>query len=292
MAARTRAKDSDRDATCRILDDALADGQLAGEEHRRRVQAAVTATTLGELEPLVADLQVAEPVRPTPARRLSNRRSRNLIVAGAGIAAAVLIVIVAFGGRRDDAPAPAGNPSPVSPVPESHVALDTIVAPAPTAAPEVPPAVLTPARDLLTADGLTAVIDSMRGRFGDTTGYELAITTDQATLARPDPADEHAKMVYPYRGGWDDPSKRDRSDTDDPADLAAFDIPATAAALAAAPSTLNIAPGDVSSTYLDIDHIAEAGGLELLVKVNTKSGASGYLYLDPAAKVKRVENPS
>jgi hypothetical protein len=288
MAARTRAKDSDRDATCRILDDALGDGQLSGEEHRRRVEAAVTATTLGELEVLVADLQLVTPVQ-RPASR--GPRPRGLILAAAGVIA-VVIVAVGWGLAKDetpvDDPAPAGKPSaavPVpSPVPEEHVALDT-------AAPDtVPPAVLKPVRDLLTADGLTAVIDAIRARFGDTMGYELAISTDRATLARPDPADDRAKMLYPFRGGWDDPSQRSRSDTDDLTDLAAFDIPATAAALAAAPATLNIAPGDVSSVDLDIDHLADEGALELLVKIITKSGSVGYIYLDPAAAVKRVEN--
>ncbi|MEN4478157.1 DUF1707 domain-containing protein [Mycolicibacterium cosmeticum] len=291
MAAWTRAKDSDRDATCRILDNALADGQLSGDEHRRRVSTAVTATTLGELEPLLADLQVPDDVRPAPVRRW---RRRDLILVGAGVAAAIAIVAVAFGGGSED-PAPSSSPSPhpnsETPVPESHVVLSTVAAP--ESAPDtVPPAVVKPARDLLTVDGLTAVVDSIRGRFGDTMGYELAITTDQAFLARPDPADDQQKMVYPYRGGWDDPSRRDRSDTDDLTDVAAFDIPATAAAVAAAPATLNIAPADVASTYLDVDYIAEQGGLELLVKITTTSGSTGYLYLDPAATVKRVENPS
>lgn len=284
MAARTRAKDSDRDATCRILDDALGDGQLSGEEHRRRVEAAVTATTLGELEPLVADLQLVRTVEP-PASR--GARSRGPILAAAGVVA-VVIVALGWGLAKDDTPAPAGKPSAAVPVPEEHVVLDTA---APTAAPDtVPPAVLKPVRDLLTAEGLAAVIDAIRARFGDTMGYELAISTDRATLARPDPADDRAKMLYPFRGGWDDPSQRSRSDTDDLTDLAAFDIPATAAAVAAAPATLNIAAGDVSSVDLDIDHLADEGALELLVKIVTKSGSVGYIYLDPAAKVKRVEN--
>jgi uncharacterized protein DUF1707 len=43
----TRAKDSDRNDTCRILDSALADGQLSMEEHRTRVALATGAETLG-----------------------------------------------------------------------------------------------------------------------------------------------------------------------------------------------------------------------------------------------------
>ena len=53
----TRAKDSDRNDTCQILDSALADGQLSMEEHRTRVALATGAETLGDLKSLVSDLQ-------------------------------------------------------------------------------------------------------------------------------------------------------------------------------------------------------------------------------------------
>ncbi|WP_199174370.1 DUF1707 SHOCT-like domain-containing protein, partial [Roseateles chitinivorans] len=53
----TRAKDSDRNDTCKVLDSAMAEGQLSMEEHRDRLSAAMKATTLGELADLVADLQ-------------------------------------------------------------------------------------------------------------------------------------------------------------------------------------------------------------------------------------------
>jgi Domain of unknown function (DUF1707) len=46
----TRAKDSDRNNTCQVLDTALSEGQLSMEEHRQRVSAATNATTLGELQ--------------------------------------------------------------------------------------------------------------------------------------------------------------------------------------------------------------------------------------------------
>ena len=55
----TRAKDSDRNDTCQVLDSALAEGQLSMEEHRQRVASATTAATLGELQSLVSDLQNA-----------------------------------------------------------------------------------------------------------------------------------------------------------------------------------------------------------------------------------------
>jgi hypothetical protein len=158
-----------------------------------------------------------------------------------------------------------------------------------------PPVVLGPLPNLHTAEGLTLVVDEIRKRFGDTMGYELAITPDEATLARPDPTDEKSKLIYTFDDGWGDPSTRPRSDTDDLTDLAAFDVPAAASALQAAPKTLQIAPGDVAETFIDVDHIAEPpapAALELLVKVTTNAGADGWIYLDPAGKIKRVEFPS
>ena len=88
---------------------------------------------------------------------------------------------------------------------------------------------------------------------------------DEAILAGPDPTNDHSKLIYSFKGGWGDPSTRTRSDTDDVADLGAFDVQAAAAALAAAP--------------------------ELLVKVTSTSGADGFIYLDGASNIKRVEYP-
>ncbi|MBI3693151.1 MAG: DUF1707 domain-containing protein, partial [Mycolicibacterium aromaticivorans] len=39
----TRAKDTDRNDTCQILDTALSEGQLSMTEHEQRVKAATTA---------------------------------------------------------------------------------------------------------------------------------------------------------------------------------------------------------------------------------------------------------
>ena len=92
------------------------------------------------------------------------------------------------------------------------------------------------------------------------------------------------------RGGWDEPSSTSRSDTDQLTDLSAFDIPAAIAAWQAAPATLGIAPDAVSDTYLDIDQVD--GSLELLIRVSTDAGTNGYVYLDPAGTVLRIEKPS
>ncbi|MCX5601840.1 DUF1707 domain-containing protein [Streptomyces phaeochromogenes] len=59
-----RASDADRDRTADILREALAEGRLTAEEHSERVEDVFRAKTVGELEPLVADLPVAHRSRP------------------------------------------------------------------------------------------------------------------------------------------------------------------------------------------------------------------------------------
>ncbi|HKV19005.1 MAG TPA: DUF1707 domain-containing protein [Mycobacterium sp.] len=289
----TRARDSDRTATCQTLDSALADGQLSSEEHRQRVSAATNAATLDELESLTADLQASgtPSVTPTPTP------SRGpLIIGGIAVAAVILCAVVVVVLMSDGSSSSTTTTSSATADKHELAAEPSVPTAASTSAPADPaPVVLGPLPNLHTAEGLTLVIDEIRKRFGDTMGYELAITPDEATLARPDPTDEKSKLIYTFDDGWGDPSTRPRSDTDDVTDLAAFDVPAAASALQAAPDTLRIAPGDVAKTFIDVDHVVEPpapGSLELLVKVTTNAGADGWIYLDPAGKIKRVEYPS
>jgi hypothetical protein len=293
----TRAKNSDRTDTCQVLDSALADGQLSMAEHQQRVSAATNAATLGELQSLVSDLQTSGPAQFVAAPPKS-RRGPVVIATITGMAVVISGAIawaVMAGG--DSTPETASS-APSSGVRETHALA---AEPAPqfneqTEEPADPPAVvLDPHQNLQSAEGLARVIDETRKRFGDTMGYELAVMRDEALLARPDPSDDSSKLIYTFRGGWGDPYTQSRSDTDDLTDLGAFDVPAAAAALQNAPATLQIAPGDVSDTSLDIDYIADPAGpgaLELLVKVTTNAGTNGWIYLDGATKVKRVVNPS
>ncbi|MBX9919785.1 MAG: DUF1707 domain-containing protein, partial [Mycolicibacterium frederiksbergense] len=73
QTAGTRAKDSDRDDTCKVLDSALSEGQLSMEEHRQRVAAATRAATLGDLQSLVSDLQTTS--SPIKLPKLQPERS-------------------------------------------------------------------------------------------------------------------------------------------------------------------------------------------------------------------------
>lgn len=258
------------------------------DEHRRRIDAAIRAATLAELHELLDDLQIDDPLpQPIPTQR--RRRGIGLAVAGGLVA---LVAAVGWGvTSQSDAPVE----PPGAAVPEAPVPRPAITPAAPSLVDEVPPVVLNLPRHMDTVEGMTGVLDEIRKRFGSTMGYELAFRPDQAFLSLPDPANEQRKLIYTYRGGWGNPSSSARSDTDDLVDLSAFDIGATVAAWQSAPATLQIAPDDVQDSYLDIDHISEPGGpgaLETLIRVTTESGTNGYIYLDPAGAVKRVENPS
>jgi hypothetical protein len=263
-------------------------------EHEHRVNAATNAATLGELQSLVADLQQANSAQSPVGQQSKLRRGPVFIAAIAGLVV-VIGGAIAWAVMSDSASTT--NTTTAKPTAEAAHAL--AAEPATTAAPsstpdEVPAVVLAPPGQLHTAGGMAGLIDAMRKRFGDTMGYELAISQDEAMLARPDPADDRLKLIYSYHGGWGDPSDSPKSDTDDLTDLAAFDLPAAVAALQAAPETLKIAPDDVSGSFIDIDHIADPSGpgaLELLVKITTKSDTNGFIYLDAASNIKRVEYP-
>lgn len=260
-------------------------------EHQQRIARALQASTLGELADLVADLQRNASSWPQPAKK-SLPRAQILIAAGAAVVGFGIIGAIVFSGGDNQAPS-ADHPIAESPI----VEVPAAVTPSPAAPPDdIAPTVLNLPRHMDTVEGMTAMLDEIRKRFGSTMGFELAFNPERAYLAIPDPADDQRRLLYTFRGGWDQPSARPRSDTDQLVDLAAFDIPAAVAAWQAAPATLGIAPGDVMDTFLDVDHIAAASGgadaLEILIRVSVDGGTDGYIYLDPAGNVLRVEKPS
>src|ERR1700761_4565594 len=93
----TRANDAERADVCAILDNAFADGELDGDEHRQRTATAMSAKTRGELLVLLTDLQVRAPVfTPRPATAVKINSNRNWIIA-AGVAASVVATVALVG---------------------------------------------------------------------------------------------------------------------------------------------------------------------------------------------------
>jgi len=274
----TRAKDSDRNNTCQVLDTALSEGQLSMEEHRERVSAATNATTLGQLQSLVADLQTSNAPVALPSLRAPSR------FAGGGwgmrIAVAVVLVLLGVGlgwglyGNTD---------SPLSFTSDPEAKPDGIA-----------PVVVTPPRQLQSLGGLTGLIDQTRKRFGDTMAYRLVIYPDYAVIDRADPSDDRRQLSYTYRGGWGDPTDSAKDSGAVLVDVGAFDPKAVVGLLRGAPETLGIKQSDVKSTYLILEPSRDPtapGALSGSVYVSSDYG-SGYIQFDGAGNVKQVNYPT
>jgi hypothetical protein len=276
----TRAKDSDREDTCRILDNALSEGQLSTEEHRERISAATGAVTLGDLQALVADLQTASaPVR-LPALKPSPKVGSRGVVAAALVVAVLLGIGIGWGlyGKTS-------SPLSFTPGPASD----------PGAKPDgVAPVVLTPPKQLQSLGGLTGLMEQTRKRFGDAMGFRLVIYPDYAVMDRPDPKESRRQLTYTYRGGWGDPTRSANSGAADPVDLSLFDPKVAVGILRGAPETLGIKPSDVKSTYLIIEPSTDPTAptrLSLSVYVSSDYGG-GYIAFTGDGTVTRVNYPS
>jgi hypothetical protein len=138
---------------------------------------------------------------------------------------------------------------------------------------------------LQTASGLNSVLAAMRTHFGDTTGYQLLVYPDFATIARPDPQYTQYERTYTYRDGdWsDDGNSTEPPPSDVVADLSKFDVNAVSAQVSSAPQTLNI--HDAKLTYLSISGVT-GGQLEL--KIDVGAGVEGVIELNPNGSVKQL----
>jgi Domain of unknown function (DUF1707) len=284
QTAGTRAKDSDRDDTCKVLDSALSEGQLSMEEHRQRVAAATTAATLGDLQSLVSDLQTTSSTVKLP--NLKPERTAVSIGPGAGwgiriATAAVLVILgIAIGWGLY------GNTSsPLSFESDPGAKADGI-----------PATVLTPPRQLMSLGGLNGLFEQMRQKFGDTKGFDLTIFDDSARLERPDPNEPRRILSYSYNGGWDDPSETSVSSDARLVDLAAFDVPTFVGLIRGAPETLGINPAEVKQIHVDVgpnsDTTAPPESIEISVYVSPQFGNSGYIEFNGDASVKRINYPT
>jgi Domain of unknown function (DUF1707) len=153
QTAGTRAKDSDRNCTCQILDTALFDGQLSMAEHGERVKAATNAATLGELRSLIGDLQTANAPVTSPSRLWAQpelkKPQRMEGGGGWGMRAAVAGVLVALGigigwGLYGNTSSPLEFTSDPGAKPDG-----------------VAPVELTPPRELHSVGGLTGLLESI-----------------------------------------------------------------------------------------------------------------------------------
>lgn len=277
QTAGTRAKDSDRNDTCKILDNALSEGQLSMTEHGERVKAATTASTLGELQHLVSDLQNSNaPVQLPDLKQPRGQRARGGWKMGLAYSAVLVLLGIAIGWGLY------GNTSsPLSFQTDPGAKSDGI-----------PAKVLTAPRELLSLGGFNGLFEQMRKKFGDTVGYELEIREDWATLVRADPNDNRRKIDYDYRGGWGDPDSNPEalSDGDRLVDLAKFDFTAIIGVLRGAPEHLNVPRADVKYTWLAITPSKDPttpDAVNITMHVSSDFG-SGYMIVGPDGTPKEV----
>jgi hypothetical protein len=282
QTAGTRAKDSDRNDTCQILDSALADGQLSMEEHRTRVALATQSETLGDLQSLISDLQNANAPVQLPELKRRPKMPAASSAGGWGIRLAIAGVLVGLGvgigwGLYGN------TTSPLSFTSDPGAKSDGI-----------PGKVLTPPKQLQSLGGLNGLVEQMRQRFGDTMGYSLVIYPDYAVVYRADPSDERRKLSYTYRGGFDDPNSSAKSDDDVLVDLAAFNVETAVGILRGAAETVGLNPADVKkeSSYLTIDPTRGSttpGELTLRANVSSDFG-SGSVTFAGDGTIKRIDD--
>jgi hypothetical protein len=276
----TRAKDVDRQDACRILDNALSDGELSMEEHRQRVSSATNAVTLGDLQHLVDDLQsgnAADAAAQVPALKTRARRNGvGLLVAAFGVT--VLLGVGIGWGLYGNTSSPLDFTTDPGARPDGVAAV-----------------VLTPPRQLQSLGGLTGLLEQARKRFGDNTGYRLVIYPEYASLDRPDPRDDRRVLSYTYRGGWGDPSSSSKSSVDGAiVDLSKFDVKTAVGILRGAPETLGMKQSDVKTQYLIVEPATDPttpGALSLTLYVSSDYG-SGYIEFGGDGTIKQVNYPS
>ncbi len=203
------------------------------------------------------------------------------------IAAAVVVVIVwpddGSGSRSTPTAAPrdqrqAGAPTVITSMPFT-ISIPTDPPSSPTSGPS----------ELQTADGLNALLDSIRNRFGDTMGFQLNVYPDYAIIERVAPDNSHVEQDFTYRGGqWQSwGSDTTTGAFDFLADLSAFDVGAVAATLAGAPQALGAPPAN-SQVYMIVSGV-EGGGLELAVY--SMAPGTGFMQVNPDGSIKQVFPP-
>lgn len=273
----TRATDGDRNDTCQALDTALDEGQLSMAEHRERVSLATNATTLEELRSLLADLQLHHTATPMQSTSTGGLGRRGMWAAVAGI---MLLVGLAVGWKLslNTAAPPTGNAG------VSNAGAGSVNPPGPA------PSTANPGpTELQSADGLTNLLNQMRGRFGDTNGYQLVIYPDYAALWRADPRNEHRAVSFDYRkGAWTSVPANMIPLGTAVADLGKFSVTGVVGAVREAPQTLKI--GDVKTTYVIVNGRPD-GSLDLSVYVSDTANNSGHIDIAPDATVKAIYPP-
>ncbi|MFF2553857.1 DUF1707 domain-containing protein [Nocardia sp. NPDC058058] len=267
--ARTRARDSDRAATCLILDAGLADGQLSAKDHQALTELAGEARTLGELADLTADLQRSA---DAPGVAQPPRSYRGQLF-GVGVLVTCAALFVA-GFAAVNRPAPI----PVAPPGVNLGVIEPVVVKIP---------------NLHTGEGIAAFFALYKAKFGDLSVDELNLYPDYAILKRMVPGQSNRQAEYDYRGGFQQRSTPTTRKSDAPVfDLGTVDTTAIGNLAARALTDLNVAQGTISYIGFEINSISSPRGVPpapiIRIYVGNKASESGFLEATPAGAVTRT----
>lgn len=243
-----RARDTDRADVCGLLDAALAEGQLTGDEHAERTAQAMRAKAFGELDELIGDLQIPRNLVDAPVIRVDRRRPRRWLASVAFIAGAAVIG-AAVGGIASCASGASG-PFGWS----EHVPV------------------------LTTGSGLAYFIDEYRAEFGDTKVDEVNLYPDYVLFERQAAGDPTETVRYRYDGRFHDYTTSNGRKADVRTfDLASIDLRAIAGLLAGAPQSIKTPGGVITHASIEFPPGRSDSDAAVSIYAKNQAGATGYL---------------
>lgn len=269
--ATTRARDIDRAQTCGLLDAGYSEGQLDPTEYQTRTSAAMKAKTLGQLDALVADLQIPAHLAETAVRDATvPRKKRRGPVIAAAVAAVVVVIGLAAVVTRGGDHANSRTDS------VQDVAAAERPAPAPAPIPGEPDAVVIDPIDTTTAEGIEEFLRQFQNKFGDQIVDDLYLKPRYATFNRMLPEQRHRVQRWDYYRGFEPSGSPGDRRADATVDLAGIRIDGLRNLLRDAPSTVGLPGGRIDNIIVRPDPITDEP--QILVYVEDPGLFSGHLY--------------
>ncbi|WP_092804995.1 DUF1707 SHOCT-like domain-containing protein [Rhodococcus globerulus] len=259
-SSRTRAGDVDRSDTCAVLDAALSDGQITVDEHATRTASAMTATTLGQLDLLVHDLQKVT-LRNAVAK--VRRIDKIWYVAAASVVFSAMVGFLTLS------------------------ADDSSTAPLPVAAQGAEPLapIVSSTLNTVTASGIREFITRYSNKYGTTVIDSANFFDDHASVTRAAAISPTLQEDIDFRGGF---TPRDSTSTRAAStvtfDLAAVDIDKLAGYLAGASANLNVPDAEI--THISMSSSSQDPRISIYA--SNDDGASGSMELTPDGRPIRL----
>lgn len=252
-AARIRARDVDRTAVRDALDAAFSDGQLTAVEHRKRVEAAQSARTLGDLDRLVRDLQAPPSLSVALAPAAPPPSSRWIVALAAAVVVVCGIVVVTSNREQAD------------------------------------PTVTSASAALLSAEGLGRMLDDIDRQLDGSEVDRLVIYPGYASISLAAPGSPGREQTYRYEDGElvDNGGSPGRT-AGVPVDLAELrpNVPRLIGLLYGADRTLGVS--DPTRVHLIAERDDDNGPVVSINLSNENSGADGFLTVGFDGEVRSV----